>query len=142
MPTHMQVFEQDREELLPDVILKDEKIRTSVPYKYRLEELPKDVKDGDGHDGASHILEVYNEHIKWCGDVLGLASNPDAVISHNIVLTRRWLMTIPRREAGVETAFANAAGMIGLVWVSRDETVDLWKKHGPTNVLSQLGVPV
>lgn len=140
MHKHMQAFEQDREELLPDLLLRDEGVRRSVPYKFKLEVLPRPVRDGRTEDAAQYLLKTYKEHVRWCREVLG-EQITDGGVSHNIILTKRWLMTIPRREAGVGRATANAAGMMGLVWVSVDETVKLWKSLGPTNVLAQLGVP-
>lgn len=66
----------------------------------------------------------------------------EAAIPHNVVLDRRWMVVIPRRAAGWEGADANAAGMLGLMWLSSEEKVRLWMEKGPAAVLGRLGVPV
>lgn len=50
-------------------------------------------------------------------------------------------MVTPRTRARIGTVSANAAGMIGLVWVAEKEQLEQWKEYGPTNVLGQLGIP-
>lgn len=140
---HMQLFEQAEEELLPDVILRHEKVRRSVPYKYRLDEIPQDLKEDE--DVSKWLAETYRQHVEWTAEVLGseieaVDEGEEEIVPHNIVLTKRWLMTIPRRGAGVGQATANAAGMIGLVWVSEQSIIDLWKELGLTKVLATLGV--
>lgn len=155
MHKHMQVFEQDTEELLPDMMLRDDKIRKSIPYQSRLEPLPEDVQDLDQTSAAHRLWMTYQSHLQWCDKTLQVvdpmfASCPsrqrnaegiEKAIPHNMILTRRFIMTIPRRKAGIEAATANAAGFMGLVWVPDDEVVDLWKRLGPTKVLTELGVP-
>lgn len=138
----MQLFEQSEEELLPDVILRNEKIRKSVPYRYQLDVIPQDLEKDE--DVAQWLADTYKRHVEWTAEVLGsdveaVEEGEEKIVPHNIVLTKRWLITIPRRGAGVGRATANAAGMIGLVWVSEQSIIELWKELGPTKVLATLG---
>ncbi|EXJ60268.1 hypothetical protein A1O7_04420 [Cladophialophora yegresii CBS 114405] len=60
---------------------------------------------------------------------------------HNVMLTKRWIMVVPRRRAAFQGASANAAGMMGMVWLTNAQQLDKWKEIGPARVLEELGVP-
>ena len=67
--------------------------------------------------------------------------------SYNVVLTRRWLLLVPRRAAcgrGTGTLGqgpqVNAAGMTGLVWVSNEREVEEWMRRGISTHLGDCGL--
>lgn len=65
-----------------------------------------------------------------------------AAVPHNVLVTNRWMVVIPRRQAGVDkVAGANAIGMIGVIPVASSEEIGIWEQIGPANVLRKLGVP-
>lgn len=49
-------------------------------------------------------------------------------------------MVIPRRKARSGLASANAAGMMGMVWVTCKEEFEAWETQGPVQVLEDSGV--
>lgn len=55
-------------------------------------------------------------------------------------MTREWTVVIPRRADQVSGLSANAAGMMGLVWVSTEEEMEKWKRKGPWGILGELGM--
>jgi ATP adenylyltransferase/5',5'''-P-1,P-4-tetraphosphate phosphorylase II len=61
---------------------------------------------------------------------------------HNLIMTERWLMIIPRRQARIGIAAANAASMVGIVWVTSEEQFDVWIAQDPMELLSKFGKPV
>ncbi|GKT45999.1 diadenosine 5',5'''-P1,P4-tetraphosphate phosphorylase 2 [Colletotrichum spaethianum] len=64
----------------------------------------------------------------------------EVTVPHNVVLSERWMVVIPRVTDGVDGAGVNAAGMLGVVWASETKTVDKWKRLGPRLVLSEVGI--
>ncbi|KAK3302703.1 ATP adenylyltransferase-domain-containing protein [Chaetomium strumarium] len=64
-----------------------------------------------------------------------------AVVAHNVIMDRSWLLVVPRRAAGWDGVDTNAAGMLGMVWVHSEEKMKLWMERGPGNVLARLGIP-
>ena len=52
------------------------------------------------------------------------------------------MMVIPRTKGRVEYMFANAAGMIGLVWCAYEPQFQRWLDYGPMRALREMGVPV
>jgi ATP adenylyltransferase len=71
-------------------------------------------------------------------EALNLA--PSAICPHNVILTRTWLMVIPRRSNDFHGLTSNAPGMIGSVWLQNEAQLEKWTQLGPANVLSHLGV--
>jgi ATP adenylyltransferase len=62
--------------------------------------------------------------------------------AHNMILTKRWMLVIPRSKGRVEYMFANAAGMVGLIWCAYEPQYDLWLRYGPMRALREMGVPI
>lgn len=60
---------------------------------------------------------------------------------YNVVLVHDWMLLIPRRFAGFKGNGANAAGMLGMVWVQDQWERNRWTKLGYIKYLSMLGVP-
>lgn len=98
--------------------------------------------DPQKQNAFEDLWEAYQAHLKQCETELGVQG--DGSLPHNIILTRDWLLTIPRRAAtmdGTRGHIVNATAMIGLVWLHEATQVDGWKQTGPAQVLRTLGVP-
>lgn len=110
---------------------------SKVPFRYFLRRVEP---AGAGDDAA--VYARYMEIMEECRRALGLDENPQQqqMCPHNVVLVKEGVMVIPRTKARIGAVSANAAGMIGLVWVAKKEQLEQWKECGPANVLGQLGV--
>ncbi|KAK4143146.1 uncharacterized protein C8A04DRAFT_29163 [Dichotomopilus funicola] len=100
----------------------------------------------NGLPPAQELLTAYQELLREAARALRI--NPPAegqpAVPHNVVLDKKWIVVIPRRSdkwEGVIANAANAAGMLGMVWVGSDKEVNNWLERGPTTVLTHLGVP-
>ncbi|KAK7885373.1 hypothetical protein LTR67_010551 [Exophiala xenobiotica] len=90
--------------------------------------------------GAISLVEVYQELLEAAFSGKKHSNNHAVQYHpHNVVLTKRWLMVIPRTKAAVHGASANAAGMMGMVWVTSEHELQCWKEQGLSNVLGELG---
>ncbi|KAL2015678.1 hypothetical protein VTK56DRAFT_5035 [Thermocarpiscus australiensis] len=134
---HMQIFpapDPDKFRLWPDS--DDPTVQTSLPYKCFVHRFQS------GLPPAEDIFGVYRALLRRAESALGNATLDDATaIPHNMVMDRNWLLVVPRRSAGWNGADTNAAGMLGMVWVHSEDKMNLWLKHGPANILTQLGFP-
>ncbi|KAJ5485264.1 hypothetical protein N7539_005252 [Penicillium diatomitis] len=66
---------------------------------------------------------------------------PDAACPHNVIMSRRWMIVIPRRRAALSKAIAtNALGMLGYFAVATQGEVYEWKQVGVTGTLEKFGV--
>lgn len=94
------------------------------------------------------LTKVYTDLLGQATDVgLGrsehAASAPGgAAVPHNVIFTKRWMIVLPRRRAGInKEAGANAIGMLGVIAVATRNEVDNWVRLGLTSALRELGVP-
>ncbi len=109
--------------------------RTSVPtftFPNAVAPVPPHSQGG----GGSNLLEVYEGLIRKIG-VADTQSSPHSThrLPHNVVLTKDWMLVVPRtrsRFAGIEV---NGFGFSGLFFVDKEERLGLIQKAGPMNVL-------
>lgn len=96
--------------------------------------------------GSNDTSNINAEHLHALYTSLLSAANVDATIeySHNLLLTHRWMLVIPRTQAsqpGVKVI--NAAAMVGMTWVPSDEVWQAWQACGDKmGLLQRLGRPV
>lgn len=88
--------------------------------------------------GEDSLPQIYHKLLADARDALNLT--PSAICPHNAILTRTWLMVIPRRSKDFHGLTSNGAGMIGSVWLQNEAQLEKWTHLGPANVLSHLGV--
>lgn len=120
----------------------DEAQPAAVPFHWFYKRLTAD----DGSPAG--LVRIYTELLAQATAVgHGLADHADtaprdAACPHNLILTRRWMIVIPRRQAAVnEEAGVNALGMLGVIVVATKPEVDNWVRQGLTESLRKLGVP-
>ncbi|KAL6691303.1 ATP adenylyltransferase domain-containing protein [Trichoderma pleuroticola] len=66
----------------------------------------------------------------------------DAACPHNFILSKQWMIVIPRRRAGInKEAGANALGMLGVIAVATRAEMENWIRLGLSESLRELGVP-
>ena len=106
-----------------------------VPFQYRVTFFPEPGEV----PATERLAEIYQSHIFELGIAAG--SEGKAAGAHNVVIGRRWIVTIPRRHAGFDGMEPNAAGMLGMIWVSSGEKAKKWMDAGPADVLAYGGVP-
>ncbi|KAE8351974.1 hypothetical protein BDV28DRAFT_136013 [Aspergillus coremiiformis] len=120
-----------------DLFVQDPENATStVPFRYFVHRFDQGFRG----TSAADLVGIYGSLLGCARRVSGL-SDADDVCPHNVVLWRDTMIVIPRRNACQERASANAAGMLGSVWVAQRDIVDNWMQLGVRNVLQQLGVP-
>lgn len=134
---HMQMFPKlDDFGLFPDQGYEES---AAAPYKYFLARV--DGALAERGDTASMLSETHKRLWFEARDMWA-TSGEDGTghFPHNVVLTKQWVMVVPRRKCNINGATANAAGMMGTIWVSNQRQIDEFLTLGPANVLSQLGV--
>lgn len=96
----------------------------------------------DGLPAPSKLLGVYETLLRKAEKVVDDAPvEGEAAIPHNVIMDQNWMVVIPRRSSSWGGVGANAASMLGMVWVHNEETMNIWLERGPANVLARLGVP-
>ncbi|KAK4183621.1 hypothetical protein QBC35DRAFT_477992 [Podospora australis] len=133
---HMQVFPVvPGFPLWPDS--EDSTVQASVPFQCFVHRL-----NGDELPSAEEVTAVYTKLLDRAKSALAAVGYPlDGEVPHNLILDRKWIVVVPRRQAGVNGADANAAAFLGMVWVSDEVKMKRWTEQGPANVLSQIALP-
>lgn len=105
-----------------------------VHFLQRFHELP-----GGCVESGAQLLEIYLRLLRQTREVLGVHAGE--VCPHNFVLTKRWMLVIPRRAKEFHGLTANSAGMLGSVYLWTQDQLEAWKEVGPAKALAGLGVP-
>ncbi|KAL9102142.1 MAG: hypothetical protein Q9163_002673 [Psora crenata] len=130
---HLQIFPRPADfTLFPD---RRPNETTNVPYVYDIIRF-EDVDPTTA--GWERIVDEYTACLRRARTGLGIHEGKD--VPHNVVLVKGWMVVIPRRKARLGAASANAAGMMGMVWVKTEEELEEWKRHGPSHCLGEFGV--
>ncbi|EXJ93912.1 hypothetical protein A1O1_02305 [Capronia coronata CBS 617.96] len=106
----------------------------SIPFVYFIRHFERSAVSGP------ELFDAYTHLLLKCRRVLNI---PDDQVEcpHNVVITTKWILTIPRSKENVDCTTANSAGMMGSVWLRNEKQLEKWMAQGPAWVLSQLGLP-
>lgn len=86
---------------------------------------------------------VFNHYEMVCAD-LGILND----IPHSVLLTKSWLVIIPRVCASISGKIPDALmqgganAIIGMQWLKRAEQLENWRTYGPMNVLREFCVSI
>lgn len=105
----------------------------ALPFEYRLTKIP-----------TSRSADVVYEFYKaMCGELQMLTGR-----AHGLLLTKEWIMVVPRRTANIAGEIDDAPlqgganAMIGMLWLKSQEQLENWKRYGPMKALRDFGVAV
>lgn len=104
----------------------------NVPHKHFVLRLPSDANEETLVDTYRKLLsDVQRAHREFGGGS-----------AYNVILVKEWMCLVPRRHSGLERgAGANAAAILGLVWLGAEASRDVWTSTGPTEYFKYLGIP-
>jgi sulfate adenylyltransferase (ADP) / ATP adenylyltransferase len=74
-------------------------------------------------------------------DEAGLDTDPQSQESFNWLMTRDWMLTVPRAAAGLGPVTANAMGFAGTLFLRSQEEFDYASTIDPMDILAGLGRP-
>ncbi|OCK75510.1 hypothetical protein K432DRAFT_429370 [Lepidopterella palustris CBS 459.81] len=124
----------------------------NIPFKYFLHYLEFPSSTPSSHTsplssvftdpkGPHYLQALYDTLLGYARSSLRIVGEKEAICPHNVVLTKEWLLVIPRRSNNFKGVTANSAGMVGSVWLANEDQLEGWKMAGMTEVLAELGVP-
>lgn len=87
-------------------------------------------------DGASSLLDCYHSLLRSVGLSIEAPSAP-----YNLLVTRQWLLLIPRSEEYFEGISINALGFAGALLVKDLAQLATLRKQGPMTALQQVALP-
>lgn len=142
---HMQLMPMPQDTIA--AFLDNGEYEPAVPFKWAYQRLDSDDVN------AATLVKVYNQLLEKANEAWRTSPRadsqstaphdaPDGPCPHNVILTTRWVIVIPRRQAAISTtAGANALGMLGVIAVATQEEADNWIQLEMRKCLQELGVP-
>ncbi|KAI4715315.1 hypothetical protein E4T48_08500 [Aureobasidium sp. EXF-10727] len=132
---HTQVFPLPGHALWPSKAISCDSISRDiehVPFKHYVLRLPSHADANVAYQAYIRLLEASREV---------LAKSGEGSRDYNVAMTADWIAVIPRRTSNGPYG-ANAAGMLGIIYVPDQEERDKWSQLGYTKQLVAFGIPV
>lgn len=116
-------------------------VRARLPFAHAVRRLDPHWVDTPG-GGARELLQTYQALL---GDV-GLVGTPGVMDgrqtgSYNLVVSREWMLLVPRRRETYHAITVNALGIAGALLVWDDAQLALLREHGPMAALKYVCLP-
>lgn len=111
------------------------------PFRHALARL--EPAAWDAAEVAVRLLEAYRRLLAAVGihEVPG-KEGPRQSGPYNLLLTRDWMLAVPRSRECCEGISVNALGFAGSLFLRRPEALEPLKRLGPMKLLARVGLPL
>ena len=93
-------------------------------------------------DGAASLLSCYHSLLRAAGlSIRPEPGRPAVSAPYNLLVTRRWLLLVPRAEEYFEGISINALGFAGTFLVKNNSELEMLRKQGPMTALQRVSLP-
>ncbi len=93
-------------------------------------------------DAAASLFARYRQMLRLVGlSVVATAGSHAATAPYNLLVTRQWLLLIPRSQECFEGMSINALGFAGALLAREQAQVAALRKHGPMTALTTVALP-
>lgn len=101
------------------------------------------LRRDDPAEAARVSLEAYRSLLGATGlDPVAARAGSRQPGPYNLLMTREWMLLVPRRREFFEGISVNALGFAGALLVRNEQEMRLVKERGPIEVLRTVGVPL
>ena len=92
-------------------------------------------------DDASSLLDCYHSLLRAVSlPVEATAGSPLSAAPYNLLVTRKWLLLVPRSQEFFEGVSINALGFAGALLVKDAAQLAILRKHGPMSALQHVAL--
>ncbi|MCC8402926.1 phosphorylase [Paraburkholderia sp. MMS20-SJTN17] len=131
----------DAERPVPiEPLLSVEKRRPNLPFRHAFARF--DADDSTRADAANLALSRYRTLLEAAG--VGTVEIDRAschATPYNLLVTRRWMLLVPRSQERVDGVSVNALGFAGSLFVRDAAQLDVIERLGPMTVLERVALP-
>lgn len=92
-------------------------------------------------DGASSLLSQYHQLLLAVGMPVALDAESPATVAYNLLVTRQWLLLVPRSQEFFEGMSINALGFAGAFLVKDHAQLETLRTRGPMTALKHVTRP-
>jgi ATP adenylyltransferase/5',5'''-P-1,P-4-tetraphosphate phosphorylase II len=102
----------------PFILFHDEGegVARTLPFKYFLHRLSE----------TSTAKEVFSSYVSLLAETKAILRSDMESCPHNVVLTKRWILVIPRKRGGIEALGFNSHGLMGIIALKSEEDHEKW----------------
>jgi len=112
-----------------------------LPFLHAYTPVEPDWIDPRG-DSASSLLASYHSLLRAVGlSVEATVGSPAPTAPYNLLVTRQWLLLVPRSEEYFEGISINALGFAGALLVKDTAQLAMLRKQGPMSALQRVALP-
>lgn len=90
---------------------------------------------------AKESLQRYHTMIRATGLHVKTVENTQISDPYNLLITRQWMLLVPRRAESFESISINALGFAGALLVKNSRQLQTLKQVGPMKILQQVALP-
>jgi len=103
----------------------------ALPWRHRFVRLDAKVWTSSADAGE----QLHAAFARACSD-LGMSFSTEPTSPYNLLLTRDWLLVVPRSQEKIDDVSVNALGFAGSLFVRRKEQIEQLRAHGPLALLA------
>ncbi|MEW8026911.1 MAG: Ap4A phosphorylase II [Candidatus Thiodiazotropha sp.] len=110
------------------------------PFRHCWSALPGKLADNPS-EAAKRTLSRYLQMLKWVG--IDSVKNTDGNYQsapYNLLLTREWMLLVPRSQECYKGISINALGYVGSLFVKEMSELETVKRKGPMNLLEAVSI--
>ena len=112
----------------------------ALPFSHGFSQLK--LNPTDSSTGVARtLLSCYRMLLEQVGGTQPLGSDRNS-IPYNLLITRRWMLLVPRIHENAYSISINALGFAGSLFVKNKFQLDLLKQKGPMTLLQTVGCPL
>jgi ATP adenylyltransferase len=106
-----------------------------LPFVHEWRRLPENLAD-DPLEAARLSLDLYREMLHRCGvDSIDGPGGPRQSHPYNLLLTRRWMLLVPRSQEFCAGISVNSLGYVGSLFVKDGQDLQRLRETGPLSLL-------
>ena len=113
----------------------------ALPFSHRFLRLP-DSSLSDTEGNAAYCLDAYLKMLSLVG--VEQVDREDGLYQsapYNLLLTRRWMLLVPRSEESCEGISINSLGFVGSLFVPQAADLEKVERLGPMHILGAVTLP-
>lgn len=89
---------------------------------------------------AKATLEIYHKLLRAVG--LGVVDEHGKIGAYNLLVTREWMLIVPRSHEHFQSISVNSLGFAGALLVKNESEMELLKQHQPMTILKEVAITV
>jgi sulfate adenylyltransferase (ADP) / ATP adenylyltransferase len=111
----------------------------SLPFAHAFVQLDP-IQTKSPQADATVTLNYYYQMLDAVGLKHNVGLNNIQAGAYNLLVTRQWMLLIPRSQESFESIAVNSLGFAGTMFVRNDRQMQILKEWGPMSVLSQVAI--